>query len=61
MQRKKNTTGNNAEVEYTKTQIKQANLFPNESVALINVALEDNKTYTIAEAKKAIKDFKGGM
>ncbi len=61
MQRKKNTTGNNAEVEYTKAQIKQANLFPNESVALINVALEDNKTYTIAEAKKAIKDFKGGM
>lgn len=61
MQRKKNTTGNNAEVEYTKAQIKQANLFPHESVALINVALEDNKTYTIAEAKKAIKDFKGGM
>lgn len=61
MQRKKNTTGNNVEVEYTKAQIKQANLFPNESVALINVALEDNKTYTIAEAKKAIKDFKGGM
>lgn len=61
MQRKKNTTGNSAEVEYTKAQIKQANLFPDESVALINVALEDNKTYTIAGAKKAIKDFKGGM
>lgn len=61
MQRKKNTTGNNVEAEYTKAQIKQANLFPNESVALINVALEDNKTYIIAEAKKAIKDFKGGM
>ena len=61
MQEQKETTGNSAEVEYTKAQIKQANLFPNESVALINAALEDNKTYTIAEAKKAIEDFKGGM
>jgi hypothetical protein len=66
MREPKKTTGNNtkvkrAEVEYTKAQIKQANLFPDESVALINVALEDNKTYTIAEAKKAIEDFKGGM
>lgn len=66
MQEQKKTTGNNikvkhAEVEYTKAQIKQANLFPGESVALINAALEDNKTYTIAEAKKAIEDFKGGM
>lgn len=66
MQEQKETTGNNtqveyAEVEYTKAQIKQAGLFPNESVALINVALEDDKTYTIAEAKKAIEDFKGGM
>lgn len=66
MQEQTETTGNNtkveyAEVEYTKAQIKQAGLFPDESVALINVALEDDKTYTIAEAKKAIKDFKGGM
>lgn len=66
MQEQKETTGNNpqvkrAEVEYTKAQIKQAGLFPDESVALINVALEDDKTYTIAEVKKAIKDFKGGM
>ena len=67
MQEQKETTGKNikvkrAEVEYTKAQIKQANLFPGKNnTALINVALEDNKTYTIAEAKKAIKDFKGGM
>lgn len=66
MQEQKETTGNNtkveyAEVEYTKAQIKQAGLFPDESAALINVALEDNRTYTIAEAKKAIEDFKGGM
>ena len=66
MQEQKETTGNNAqvkyaEVKYTKAQIKQAGLFPNESVALINAALEDNRTYTIAEAKKAIEDFKGGM
>ena len=67
MQEQKETTGNNpkvqrAEVEYTKAQIKQANLFPGtNNTALINVALEDNKTYTIAEAKKAIEDFKGGM
>lgn len=66
MQEQKETTGNNtkvnyAEVKYTKAQIKPAGLFPDESVALINVALEDDKTYTIAEAKKAIKDFKGGM
>lgn len=67
MQEQKKTTGNNikvkhAEVEYTKAQIKQANLFPGtNNTALINVALEDNKTYTIAEAKKAIEDFKGGM
>ena len=50
MQEQKETTGNNtkikcAEVEYTKAQIKQANLFPGtNNVALINVALEDNKT-----------------
>lgn len=66
MQEPKKATGNNikvkrTEVEYTKAQIKQASLFPDESVALINAALEDNKTYTIAEAKKAIEDFKGGM
>lgn len=66
MQEQKETTGNNtqveyAEVEYTKAQIKQAGLFPNESVALINAALEDDKTYTIAGVKKAIEDFKGGM
>lgn len=66
MQEQKETTGNNikvkhAEVEYTMAQIKQAGLFPDESVALINVALEDDRTYTIAEAKKAIEDFKGGM
>lgn len=67
MQEQKETTGNNAqvkyaEVKYTKAQIKQANLFPGtNNVALINVALEDNRTYTIAEVKKAIEDFKGGM
>lgn len=67
MQEQKETTGNNikveyAEVKYNKAQIKQANLFPGtNNVALINVALEDNRTYTIAEAKKAIEDFKGGM
>lgn len=66
MQEQKETTGNNtkveyAEVEYTKAQIKQAGLFPDESVALINAALEDDKTYTIAGVKKAIEDFKGGM
>lgn len=67
MQEQKETTGNNpkvkrTEVEYTKAQIKQAGLFPGtNNTALINVALEDNKTYTIAEAKKAIEDFKGGM
>lgn len=58
MQEQKETTGNNtqveyAEVEYTKAQIKQAGLFPNESVALINAALEDDKTYTIAGVKKS--------
>lgn len=67
MQTQNEATGNNikvkrTEVEYTKAQIKQANLFPGtNNTALINVALEDNKTYTIAEAKKAIEDFKGGM
>lgn len=67
MQIQNKTTGNStkvkrAEVEYTKAQIKQANLFPGtNNTALINVAVEDNKTYTIAEAKKAIEDFKGGM
>lgn len=67
MQEPKETTGNNtkveyAEVKYTKTQIKQANLFPEtNNTALVNAALEDNRTYTIAEAKKAIEDFKGGM
>lgn len=67
MQEQKETTGNNpqvkrTEVEYTKAQIKQANLFPGtNNTALVNAALEDNKTYTIAEAKKAIEDFKGGM
>lgn len=67
MQEQKETTGNNpkvkrAEVEYTKAQIKQAGLFPGtNNTAIINAALEDNKTYTIAEAKEAIEDFKGGM
>ena len=67
MQEQKETTGNNAKVEhaevkYTKTQIKQANLFPEtNNTAIINVALEDNRTYTIAEIKKAIEEFKGGM
>ena len=67
MQEQKETTGNNikaeyAEVKYTKAQIKQANLFPEtNNTAIINVALEDNKTYTIAEIKKAIEEFKGGM
>lgn len=67
MQEQKETTGNNtkveyAEVKYTKAQIKQANLFPGtKNTAIINIALEDNRTYTIAEAKKAIEDFKGGM
>lgn len=62
MQEQTETTGNSAEVEYTKAQIKQAGLFPGtNNTAIINVALEDNKTYTIAEAKKAIEDFKGGM
>ena len=67
MQEQKETTGNNtkveyAEVKYTKAQIKQANLFPEtNNTAIINVALEDNRTYTIAEINKAIADFKGGM
>lgn len=67
MQEQTETTGNNtkveyAEVKYTKAQIKQAGLFPGtNNTAIINAALEDNKTYTIAEAKKAIEDFKGGM
>ena len=67
MQEQKETTGNNikaeyAEVKYTKAQIKQANLFPEtNNTAIINIALEDNRTYTIAEAKKAIEEFKGGM
>ena len=67
MQEQKETTGNNikveyAEVKYTKAQIKQANLFPGiNNTAIINAALEDNRTYTIAEVKKAIEDFKGGM
>ena len=67
MQAKMETTGNNTKVEYvevkyTKAQIKQAGLFPGtNNTAIINAALEDNQTYTIAEAKKAIKDFKGGM
>lgn len=67
MQEQQETTGNNievkrTEVEYTKAQIKQAGLFSGtNNTAIINVALEDNKTYTIAEAKKAIEDFKGGM
>ena len=67
MQEQKETTGDNikaeyAEVKYTKAQIKQANLFPGtNNTAIINAALEDNRTYTIAEAKKAIEDFKGGM
>ncbi len=67
MQEQKETTGNSAEVEYaevkyTKAQIKQANLFSGtKNTAIINIALEDNRTYTIAEAKKAIEDFKGGM
>ena len=67
MQEQRETTGNNtkakyAEVKYTKAQIKQANLFPEtNNTAIINVALEDNRTYTIAEIKKAIEEFKGGM
>ena len=67
MQEQKETTGNNtevkyAEVKYTKAQIKQANLFPEtNNTAIINAALEDNRTYTIAEIKKAIEEFKGGM
>ena len=67
MQEQKEATGNNAKVEhaevkYTKAQIKQANLFPEtNNTAIINVALEDNRTYTIAEVKKAIEEFKGGM
>lgn len=62
MQEQKETTGNSTEVEYTKAQIKQAGLFPGtNNTALVNAALEDKKTYTIAEAKKAIEDFKGGM
>ena len=67
MQAQNEATGNNikvkrTEVEYTKAQIKQAGLFPGtNNTAIINAALEDNKTYTIAEAKKAIEDFKGGM
>ncbi len=67
MQEQQETTGNNievkrTEVEYTKAQIKQAGLFSGtNNTAIINAALEDNKTYTIAEAKKAIEDFKGGM
>lgn len=67
MQEQNKTTGNNTKVEYvevkyTKAQIKQAGLFPGtNNTAIINAALEDNQTYTIAEAKKAIKDFKGGM
>ena len=67
MQEQKETTGDNAkvkyaEVKYTKAQIKQANLFPEtNNTAIINVALEDNRTYTIAEIKKAIEEFKGGM
>lgn len=62
MQEQKETTGNSTEVEYTKAQIKQAGLFPGtNNTAIINAALEDNKTYTITEAEKAIKDFKGGI
>ena len=62
MQEQKETTGNSTEVEYTKAQIKQAGLFPGtNNTALVNAALEDNKTYTIAEAQKGIEDFKGGM
>ena len=59
MQEQTETTGNNTKVEYTKAQIKQAGLFPGtNNTAIINAALEDNKTYTIAEANKAIEEFK---
>lgn len=62
MQEQKETTGNSTEVEYTKAQIKQADLFPGtNNAAIINAALEDDKTYTITQAEKAIKDFKGGI
>ncbi len=50
------------EVKYTKTQIKQAALFPGTAnTAIINAALDDDKVYTISEAKTAIKKFKGGI
>lgn len=62
MQTRKKTGSNNAEVEYTKAQIKQANLFPGTTnAAIINAAIDDNRKYTITEAKKAIEDFKGGI
>lgn len=60
MQTRKNKTA--AEPKYTKEQIKQAGLFVDTTdKAIVNVALDDDKKYTIAEAKKAIKDFKGGI
>lgn len=56
--RKKKAT----EPEYTKEQIKQAGLFADTTdKAIVNVALDDDKKYTIAEAKKTIEDFKGGI
>lgn len=50
------------EPEYTKEQIKQAGLFADTTdKAIVNVALDNDKKYTIAEAKKAIEDFRGGI
>ena len=49
MQEQMETTGNNAEVKYTKAQIKQAGLFPGtNNTAIITAALEDNRTYQIS-------------
>ncbi|KAI4309848.1 hypothetical protein [Lactobacillus intestinalis] len=62
--KKTKTTANKTAVKeptFTKLGLKMSNTFNTTDKDIINIVLEDNKEYTLAQVKQAIKKFKEGI
>ncbi len=49
------------EPTFTKLGLKMSNTFNTTDKDIINIVLEDDKEYTLAQVKQAIKKFKEGI
>lgn len=47
--------------KFTKTALINSDGFTTADRTVLNIVLEDHKNYTVAEAQKLIKKFKGGI